>query len=82
MSNKATIAAIALLALAAFAMVPVADLSADDSEELALTSADGSVSDVTDQETGSNSLFYDCLLVLIIVVIFAGVLHIKAHPRK
>ncbi len=81
MSNKATIAAIAILALAAFAIVPAADLSADSSEDLALTSEDGQVTEPAEEETGGNSLFYDCLLVVIIVALFAAVLHIKAHPR-
>jgi hypothetical protein len=80
MSNKAAIAAIAILALAAVAFVPMADMSADE-QEIVLT-ADSAVADSEGQSENQNSLFYDCLIVLIIVLIAAGALHVRAHPRK
>ena len=72
MANKYALAvlAVAICALA----VPFAELSAEEDDRLILTSEPA----VADDSGSDNSLIYNAIYILIIVLVVAGALHVKA----
>jgi len=87
MYSKKALAIVAILAFSVLAFAPVTDLVAEDEPELApqmsLEDFNGGAiyNSGSDNAKTSNNFFYDCLLVLIIALIAAGGLHVKAHKK-
>lgn len=73
MKAKNAMFAIVAVMLMSIAVIPVADIAADDEGEMILVST-GPLSD--DDE---RNYVFEALLILIIVLIFAGALHVKAR---
>jgi uncharacterized membrane protein YjgN (DUF898 family) len=80
MNSKVALAVLALAMLATVAVVPIADISAADADGQVMLSEP---QDEPVEPQNGNNLFYDCLIVLIIlVVVVAYLLHARAHPKQ
>ncbi len=87
MHSKKVLAIVALLAFSVVALAPVADLVAEDEPELMpqMSLEDFNGGAIYNSGSGdakaSNNFFYDCIIVLIIGLVAAGALHVKAHKK-